>query len=208
VRDLRKSSIPASLASTCRLPLEQVEGLEPPSTDYETVVLPLNHTCVFCVSNYDLACSSRLSYPTNSREGGNRTRDLRLPTPARCPLRYLPIHLPIRERRSPRVDAEGLEPPKPKGIAFTARSRYLIWIDVQTTRRPRRPGYQRDRKESNPRQRGFGSRCSATELPSHTLMPEVVAGVEPAWTGLQPAASPLGHTTTVGHDGYDPSLPA
>src|SRR5919112_2275343 len=58
--------ISASLASTCRLPIEQVEGLEPPSTDYETVVLPLNHTCVFCVSNYHLPCSAYLSYPTIS----------------------------------------------------------------------------------------------------------------------------------------------
>jgi hypothetical protein len=83
-------SFSASLASTCRLPTEQVEGLEPPSTDYETVVLPLNHTCVFCVSNYHLPCSAYLSYPTISREGGTRTRNLRLPMPARSQLRHLP----------------------------------------------------------------------------------------------------------------------
>jgi hypothetical protein len=37
---------------------------------------------------------------------------------------------------------------------------------------------------------GFGSRCSATELLSYAL---------------QSAASPLGHATTVGHEGLEPS---
>ena len=94
----RYPSFPASLASTCRLPTEQVEGLEPPSTDYETVVLPLNHTCVFCVSNYHLPCSAYLSYPTISREGGNRTRNLRLPMPARSQRELHPQCVAIRPR--------------------------------------------------------------------------------------------------------------
>jgi hypothetical protein len=38
------------------------------------------------------------------------------------------------------VDAEGLEPPMPKGVAITARSPYPIWIDVQATRRLRPAG--------------------------------------------------------------------
>jgi hypothetical protein len=42
-----------------------------------------------------------LSYPTPSREGGSRTRDLRLPKPARFQLRYLPALLrPTNEAKS------------------------------------------------------------------------------------------------------------
>ena len=69
------------------------------------------------------------------------------------------------------MDAEGLEPPTPIGVAFTARSLYPIWIDVHASLcgRLRSARDQHDRKESNLRQRGFGSRCSAPELLSYAL---------------------------------------
>jgi hypothetical protein len=55
------------------------------------------------------------------------------------------------------VDAEVLEPPKPIGVAFTARYRYSIWMDVHASifGRLRSTRDQRDRKESNLRRAGL-----------------------------------------------------
>lgn len=66
-----------------------------------------------------------MSYPTASREDGARTRDLRLPKPARFQLRYLPALLRppdgAKTRSGPTVGTAGIEPAALQEPGFTVR---------------------------------------------------------------------------------------
>ena len=176
----------------------------------------MNHTCVFCVSNYHLACYCTWSYPTTSRDKRIRTPGLPHPKGALCQPELYPCVAPAVRRGGNRASSgygrnrtccaprvRVYDPVRPVPLRRVPASAFKV------RRGPAR------RRGLEPLTFGFGDRCSTTELPLHALTlvrPKRPPGKDRARTRTGAsgpatrclATRPRDHCR---HDGYEPPPP-